>query len=397
MSFAPSTQKQPFLFQSANVIKSIKTGTAVAVLAALFLAACANHPSGEMNTESRSVAQDASQTVIVSTLAGSEQDFADGQGDVARFNHPVGIAIDAAGNLYVADQGNHCIRKITPNGEVSTLAGGMAGFADGERLNAQFSTPLGIAIDVADNLYVADWGNYRIRKVTPGGEVSTLVDDWEDGGSFADSDASVARFHQPSGIAMDRAGNLYVTDTRNHRIRKVTQKGEISTLAGGKEGFADGEGHNAQFRYPEGIAIDTAGNLYVADIYNHRIRKVTMRGEVSTLAGSGSTGYDKGGFVDGEGQNARFNEPRDIAIDAVGNLYVTDSGNHRIRKVTPEGEVNTLAGSGPTGPYVIGFVDGEGQNARFNEPRGIAIDAMGNLYVTDSGNHRIRKIVIERP
>jgi len=228
------------------------------------------------------------------------------------------------------------------------------------------------------------------------------------GGGFADGEGSVARFAYPHDIAIDAVGNLYVTD--RHNIRKVTPEGEASILAGGDEynyGFADGKGSAARFANPLGITIDAAGNLYVADTHNHRIRKVTPEGEVSTLAKGGELGivellvsvvleglgFNWGwlDFVDGQGQNARFWGPRGITIDGAGNLCVTEALKHRIRKMTPEGKVSTLAGGRQ------GFADGKGQNARFDNLRGIAIDAAGNLYVADEWNHRIRKIVISRP
>jgi len=345
-----------------------------------------------------------SQTVIVSTLAGSgptgiySGSFADGERGAARFNCPHGITIDTAGNLYVTDYFNNRIRKVTPQGEVSTFAGGDStnsdgDFADGQGSNARFAHPVGITIDTAGNLYVADAGNNRIRKVTPEGEVSTLAGSDEMG--FADGTGAAARFKCPYGIAIDAAGNLYVADTYNNRIRKVTMQGEVSTLAGsdspiGKLDFADGEGSVARFYNPRDIAVDAAGNLYVADEGNSRIRKITPDGWVSTLAGEGD-GFD-GSFADGQGSAARFNGPYGIAIDAAGNLYVADEENQCVRKVTQKGEVSTLAGS-----RKAGFSDGEGNTACFLYPVGIAIDTAGNLYVADEGNHRIRKIVIERP
>ena len=366
MSFEHSC-KNPSFF-----VRALKIHPTMLFLALFLVAICASHSSQ-------------AETVIVSTLAGSEKGFADGKGSAARFWAPQEIAIDAAGNLYVADWSNSSIRKVTPAGEVSTLAGGEYGFADGRGSAARFHLPGGIAIDVTDNLYVADMNNNRIRKVTPNGEVTTLA-----GGErgFADGQGSAARFYIPAGIAIDAAGSLYVADADNHSIRKVTPKGEVSTLAGsGKKGSTDGQGNAAQFHRPYGIAIDTAGNLYVADKNNHRIRKVTPKGEVSTFAGS------EKGFADGQGSAARFNYPTGITIDTTGNLYVTD--NHRIRKVTPRGEVSTFAG----GELVSGirFVDGQGSSARFYMPYGIVIGTDGNLYVADTWNHRIRKIVIQRP
>jgi sugar lactone lactonase YvrE len=332
-------------------------------------------------------AQNMGETVIVSTLAGGceKEGLVDGQGSVSRFNWPSGIAIDAVGNLYVLDHGNRRIRKVTPKGEVSTLAGSEKGFAPGLESTARYGIASSFAIDAADNLYVAV--DHRIHKITPKGEVSILA------GSrmgFADGQGSAARFFFPNGIAIDAASNLYVADTRNHRIRKVTPKGKVSTLAGsGEDGFADGQGSAARLN-PRSIAIDAAGNLYVADTGNHRIRKVTPKGKVSTLVGS------KNGFADGQKRAARFSYPDSIAIDAAGNLYVTEVegfiGYPRIRKVTPNGNVSTLAGNSG-----YGFADGEGSSAEFKLPSGIVVDKAGNLYVTDTENHCIRKIEFRRP
>ena len=319
----------------------------------------------------------------VSTLVGSgTSGHADGTGDVVRFKSPSGIAIDAAGNFYVADENNHRIRKITPAGEVSTFAGsGSIGNADGQGSAAQFYEPRDIAIDTAGNLYVADTGNDRIRKITPKGEVSTLAGSKS---GFADGIGSTAQFDRPVGIAVDMAGHLYVADYMNKCIREITPKGEVSTFASfhsGSYGDADGTGSAARFKGPSGIAIDAAGNLYVADEYNRRIRKITPAGEVSAFAGSNNIGN-----VDGQGGAAQFYTPRDITIDTAGNLYVVDKWNNSIRKITSKGEVSTLAGS------ESGFVDGTGSAARFYDPTGIAIDTAGNLYVADYGNDRIRKI-----
>jgi sugar lactone lactonase YvrE len=268
---------------------------------------------------------------VVSTLAGSgAAGYADGTGTAAQFDSPGGMAMDGTGNVYVADRYNERIRKITPGGEVTTLAGsGVSGYADGTGTAAQFSRPFEVAVDDAGNLYVADDGNHRIRKITPGGVVTTLAGSGVSG--YVDGTGTAAQFYWPAGVAVDGAGNVYVMDYGNHRIRKITSGGVVTTLAGsGAAGYADGTGTEAQFYFPTGVAVDGAGNLYVTDYGNHRIRKITPGGEVTTLAGSSS------GYADGTGTEAQFNSPTGVAVDGAGNLYVGDIANNRIRKLTPQ-------------------------------------------------------------
>ncbi len=319
----------------------------------------------------------------VATLAGTGgAGSTNGPGNEASLNAPKGVAADGAGNVYVADSSNHRIRKVTPEGDVSTLAGsGVAGFLNGSGSEAKFSSPAGVAVDAAGNVYVADCGNHRIRKITSAGTVSTLAGSGASGSD--DGAGSAAAFCSPSGVAVDGAGNVYVADTGNHRIRAVTPAGFVTTLAGsGVSGFADGPGASARFSGPSGVAVDGAGNVYVGDSDNHRIRKVTPAGAVTTLAGTNSPG-----FADGSGTEARLYNPSGVAVDGAGNVVVADSGNSRIRTVTPAGAVTTLAGSG-----VSGFADGSGASTRFSAPSGVAADGAGNVYVGDSGNNRVRKI-----
>lgn len=317
----------------------------------------------------------------VNTLAGSSQGFLDGTGSTAKFDHPIGLATDSFGNIYVADAWNHKIRKITPAGVVITLAGSTQGFADGPGVAAKFNSPQGVATDASDNIYVADSSNNKIRKITPEGLVSTLAG--SDLQGFADGTGASAQFNLPIGVATDISGNVYVADQFNNKIRKITQTGVVTTLAGSTQGFADGIGTAAQFNNPIGIATDMSGNVYVGDIVNYKIRKITPAGIVSTLAGSTQ------GFADGIGAAAQFYYPFGVATDATGNVYVADNNNNKIRKISPTGVVTTLAGSTP------GFADGTGGTAQFFNPQGVATDAQGNIYISnfaDFGNHNIRKI-----
>jgi sugar lactone lactonase YvrE len=317
----------------------------------------------------------------VSTLAGSDSPgFSNATGTAARFYYPSGVAVDASGNLYVADKANNRIRKITSSGIVTTLAGsGVSGFLDGNSTVAKFDAPTGVAIDSFGNVYVADSGNDMVRKITPAGVVTTLAGNGYSGSS--DGIGTLARFYYPAGVAVDVWGNVFVADRDNHKIRKITPEGVVTTLAGdGSRGSTDGTGPAAKFDYPEGIAIDASGNVYVSD--NHSIRKITPAGVVTTLAGSGSYGSS-----DGTGTAAKFNNPSGVTVDASGNVYVADSDNNRIRKITPAGVVTTLAGSG-----ILGFSDGLDTVAKFDSPKGVAVDASGNVYIADCSNNMIRKI-----
>lgn len=326
---------------------------------------------------------------VVSTLAGSatQSGSTDGMGGTARFNGPQGIAADGGRNVYVADTNNHTIRKITPDGFVTTLAGWAhsTGSADGNNNAARFNGPESVTVDSGGNVYVADSGNNTIRKITPGGFVSTLSGLANTRGS-TDGNVSAPRFDHPKGVALDSAGNVYVADTTNNTIDKITPTGVVNSLAGsaGTIGDVDGAGSAAQFNRPEGVAVDSAGNVYVADTGNFIIRKITPSGVVTTLAGdSHYIGSD-----DGVGRAARFHSPAGVAVDNAGNVYVGDTGNHTIRKITPNGTVTTLAGLADS----PGKIDGTGSNARFNQPEGVAVDTEGNIYVADFFNFAIRRI-----
>jgi sugar lactone lactonase YvrE len=325
---------------------------------------------------------------------------ADGTGAAAQFQFPNGVAVDASGNVYVTDSSSEytgavgeTIRKITPAGVVTTLAGvaGVIGSTDGTGTSAQFNNPFGIAVDGSGNLYIGDTNNDTIRKVTPAGVVTTLAGTARVPGSAGGTGAA-ARFNNPYGVAVDESGNVYVADCGNNTIRKIAiSSGVVTTVAGtaGVSGSADGTGVAARFSSPTGITVDGDGNLYVADGDNCTIRKISPSGAVTTLAGTAGMVGD----ADGTGPAARFALPGGIAVDGNGNLFVTDDENFLIRKITPSGVVTTLAGTPPPirGQANGGSADGTGAAAQFYYPSGIAVDGNGYLYVADSFNYTIRK------
>lgn len=384
----------------------------------------------------------------VSTLAGSPgiSGSLDGNGTNALFNGPQGIAIDRSGNIYVADTGNDTIRKIMAAGTVSTLAGmsGDAGSADGTGTNAQFDAPEGLAVDASGNIFVADTWNDTIREISPGGAVTTIAG-WAGNFGSLNATGTNALFYEPGGVTVDAGDDVFVADTGNNVIREIAASGAVSTLAGtaGNPGSTNGTGANALFDAPQGIAIDSSGNLYVADYLNNAIRKVTPSGVVTTLAGSvgnfgsvngpgtnalfwgpqgiavnltnnnficvadsgnsvirelslaGQTGtisdvagIASDGSVDAAGASARFFWPMDVASDGHGNFYVADARNNTIRKIASDGTVSTFAGF----PGVTGAANDNGTNASFNAPEAVAVDKSGNVYVADTGNSIIREI-----
>jgi sugar lactone lactonase YvrE len=323
--------------------------------------------------------------LVVSTVAGNGiGDLSNGASETSTINYPYGVAIDKEGTLYVSEYNR--IKKITSSGIISVLAGdGKRGFADTIGALSEFNPVMGIAVDSQGNVYVADRDNERIRKISSTGAVSTLAGDGTNG--YADATGANARFNSPVGVAVDAQGNVYVADEGNQRVRKITAGGVVSTLAGdGNAGFQDGPGNQAEFHDVAGIAVDQQGNVYVSEDRNQRIRKIAPSGMVSTLAGNGVNDY-----VDGLGTNAEFSSPLGLAVDLQGNVYVADQTNSMIRKISPAGLVSTLAGS-----YEIwAFADGPVAVAQFNFPHGVAVDKQGNVYVADNINYRIRKISFE--
>lgn len=360
---------------------------------------------------SASMANVAGQSYTFTTIAGvaGPGGAADGTNSDARFYDPAGLALDGAGNIYVADMDNHTIRKLAPAGTnwiVSTLAGlaGTLGSADGTNDDARFDHPSAVAVDTATNLFVTDNYNQTVRKLTPIGTnwVVSTVAGLAGAKGFADGTDSDARFNAPRAIAVDSADGLYVTDELNYTVRGVKPVGSnwvASTLAGvGGNlygGFVDGTNGDAEFNLPFGIARHVGGNLYVADFGNNAIRRIAPIGPdwvTTTVAGfSGNRGAN-----DGPASTAMFNGPNGIAVDASENLYVADQFNDTIRKVAPTGSswvVSTLAGLA----LQAGTNDGTGTSARFNGPSGIVVDKAGNLFVADSFNNTIRKGMLASP
>ncbi|HEX8163461.1 MAG TPA: NHL repeat-containing protein [Pyrinomonadaceae bacterium] len=313
----------------------------------------------------------------VSTLAGDGAPGAhdDNAAARSRFGDPFGAAVDAQGNVFVADAGaSNRIRKINAQGFVTTLAGGAEGYADGAGASASFSTPSALAIDGGGNLYVADTGNNRIRKIAPDGTASSVAGSGSAG--FRDGTADAAQFDAPVGVAVDAQGGLYVADTYNDRIRVVTPAGEVRTLAGGGQpGYADGDAGGARFDTPCGVAVMPNGVVIVADTGNDRLRRVTTAGQVTTV-----------NLRSPDQTAVELSSPVGLAATHDNFLYVTEQDRGRVWQVAPDDTARLVAGAG------LGFADGEGQSARFNQPAGVAVDRAGALYVADAANYLVRKI-----
>jgi uncharacterized protein (TIGR03437 family) len=330
----------------------------------------------------------------------------DGLATEAILFSPFGVLLDGEGNLYIADQLNHRVRKVAPDGTITTVAGnGTAGsVGDGEAATAAaLNDPCGLAMDSSGNLYIADTGNSVIRKVTPTGTITKVAGTYTAGysGDYdpdkTDEDngkATLAQLSHPIGLAFDAAGNLYIADTSNNRIRKVDTNGIITTVAGNGSTGSLGDGGkatDAPLYNPEGVALDGAGNLYIADTNNGMVRKVSADGIITTVAGTGMFGYSGDG---GPAAAASLNYPKSIALDGSGNMFIVDSYNSRLRMVASDGTIHTIAGDGRFGDQGDG---GPATRARLRFPSALALDAAGRIYFSDTQNNRIRLLTPVTP
>ncbi|MBI3939488.1 MAG: SMP-30/gluconolactonase/LRE family protein [Acidobacteria bacterium] len=332
---------------------------------------------------------------VIDTIAGDGSPSFSGDGNLAvlaQLNSPQGLVLDSAGNLYIADTGNHRIRRITTDGVISTIAGnGTGGFGGdgGQATAAQLDTPIDVAVDDSGNVYIADSNNNRIRKMASDGSITTLAGTGLPGFSGDGGPATAARLNDPYGVAVDASGSIYIADTFNNSVRVISADLVIRTAAGNGAGGIDGDGGPAvlaQFGIPQGIAVDSGGNLYIADSLKHRIRKVSRGGVITTVAGTGKAGFNGDSIP---ATAAEVNSPQAVAIDGAGTLYVADTLNHRIRKIATDGVISTVAGVGVAG---FGGDGGAATSAQMNTPQGIAVTAAGVLYIADTFNYRVRRV-----
>ncbi len=331
----------------------------------------------------------------ITTVAGTGVPGYNGDGGVAtsaQLNSPYGVAVDAWGNLFIADSENQRVRKVTASRVITTVAGtGVAGYNGdgGAATSAQLNYPYGVAVDPSGNLFIADFNNQRIRKVAASGVITTVAGTGVAGYNGDGGVATSAQLNYPFSVVVDSSGNLFIDDYGNQRIRKVATSGIITTVAGTGVAGYNGDGGvatSAQLNDPWGVTVDSSGNLFIADYGNQRIRKVATSGIITTVAGTGVAGYNGDGA---DATSAQLNNPDGVAVDASGNLFIADSTNQRIRKVDISGGITTVAGTGVEGYNGDNIA---ATSAHLRAPRGVAVDTSGNLFIGDAGNARIRKV-----
>jgi len=319
----------------------------------------------------------------VSTVAGNGNiGSTNGNGTNALFGAPHDVAVNSVGEIFVTDVSNHRIRKIATNGDVTDFAGSTQGFVDGTGTNAQFNSPVGICINSSDELFVTDYSNNRIRKITAAGVVTTLAGNGTPGTN--DGNGTNASLNGPAGICINQFGQIFWAEQISNIIRVLMPNGDVFTVAGsGIQGFADGQNVSAQFNMPYDVAVDGLNNLYVADQNNYRIRLITPLGNVTTFAGNGTNAV-----VSGNGTSASFYVPWGITYDPIsGNLYTVGAGDV-IQQITASADVTTIAGFS----YSAQFIDGPALSARFLDPTGIAMGLNGEIIIADYYNRRVRKM-----
>jgi len=317
----------------------------------------------------------------------------------AELYYPFDIAVDGNGNIYIADAFNSRIRKVDTNGIITTVAGdGNDGYSgdNGPATSAELNDPRGVAVDSNGNIYIADTDNNRIRKVDTNGIITTVAGisctSGYCGHSGDNGPATSAELYDPRGVAVDSKGNIYIADYGNERIRKVDTNGIITTVAGdGTYGYGgdNGPATSAQLRSPEDVAVDNSGNIYIADNGNHRIRKVDTNGIITTVAGNGTQDYNGDNGDNGLATSAKLDYPEGVAVDSSGNIYIADANDRRIRKVDTNGIITTVAGTGGDG---YSGDNGPATSAHLASPIGVAVDSKGNIYIADFYNNRIRKV-----
>ncbi len=329
----------------------------------------------------------------ISTIVGNGVFSYSGDGGAAtsaQLSGPGAVAVDANGNLFIADTVNNVVREVTSKGVISTIAGNGtlgSGGDNAQAVAAQLGAPQGVAVDASGNVYVADTANARVRKIS-NGIITTYAGNGTQGYSGDGGPASAATLNTPVGLAVDKSGNLYIADSGNNVVRKVSNGGTITTVAGkGTQGYSGngGPATAAQLNVPQGVAVDGSGNIYIADTLNNVIREVTANGVIQTVAGTGTPGFSGDGGI---AMAATFGSPASVALDSAGNFYVSDSGS-RIRKIFTSGIINTIAGISTRGYSGDG---GSAANAQLNYPAGLAVDASGNIFLADSANNAVRAL-----